>query len=318
MSQTSMSESQHILSLSKELLDDIELSRLTTDKLLLKCSRLARLAGSDEIQTWISFEMQGYSSSDQLSLRYMAITGRWIDREKSLGYWGPLAQQQASIDALQLKLKALVLPSISGDFVNLAINNIMATANATSNAISALSGVQTRVIALLHKFVSGVYYEREFSALAETVFEKYKIKVDAILSISHKEILSKIPSVSNRLFERDIESVSQALSTCRRIIESFADEVYPPSNEILELGGNSLKLDASKHQNRINAYVASKTDSASRRQRLRQNLSNLFNRVSTGVHSEVTPDEALSLFLNVYMFLGEISLLGNEQSSDPA
>ena len=56
---TTESESDHILFLSRELLDDIELQRLDADKLLLKCSRLARLAGTDEIKQWMKLEMEG-------------------------------------------------------------------------------------------------------------------------------------------------------------------------------------------------------------------------------------------------------------------
>ena len=41
------SRSQHILNLAKELLDDIELSRLSAENLLLKVSRLARWVVSD-------------------------------------------------------------------------------------------------------------------------------------------------------------------------------------------------------------------------------------------------------------------------------
>jgi hypothetical protein len=112
--------------------------------------------------------------------------------------------------------------------------------------------------------------------------------------------------VIDRLAEGDSEGISQALATCRRILEAFADAIFPPTEATIELGGNTLKLDASKHQNRINAYIAQRTESASRRQRLRQNLSNLFDRVSTGVHDDVTAEEAYSLFLNTYLFLGEV------------
>jgi hypothetical protein len=108
------------------------------------------------------------------------------------------------------------------------------------------------------------------------------------------------------LSEGDEESVSQALVTCRRIIEAFADSIFPPSDQTIEIGGNTLKLDASKHQNRINAYVHQHVQSQSRKQKIRQNLANLFDRVSTGVHKDVTAEEANSLFLNVYLFLGEI------------
>jgi hypothetical protein len=119
-------------------------------------------------------------------------------------------------------------------------------------------------------------------------------------------VLTKMPSVVARLKEGDDEAISQALVTCRRILEAFADAIFPPSDGTFELGGNQVKLDASKHQNRINVYIAQHTESSSRRSRLRQNLGNLFDRVSTGVHSGVTAEEAYSLFLNVYLFLGEV------------
>jgi len=114
----------------------------------------------------------------------------------------------------------------------------------------------------------------------------------------------------DRLVDGDQESISQALATCRRIIEAFADSIYPPTDQTVEIGGNTLKLDASKHQNRINAFVHAKTQSQSRKQRLRQNLSNLFDRVSSGVHTEVTAEEARALFLNTYLFLGEVLHVG--------
>ena len=76
------SRSEHVLELAKELLEDIELSRLSAESLLLKSSRLARWVGSDEIKYWISFEMKGYNSSNATSMKYMTITGRWINREE--------------------------------------------------------------------------------------------------------------------------------------------------------------------------------------------------------------------------------------------
>jgi hypothetical protein len=305
------SQSEHILELSRELLDDIELDRLPAEKLLLKSSRLARLAGSDEIQAWIRLEMRGYNDSDPVSIKYMGQTGRWTDYEKKKGYWGPLAQQEASIQALNAELSALRLPDVSGDWALAATNKATNSIAVARNTIATLSGIRSRVLALLHAFVAEVYYEREFAALAETTFERFKKDVDALIATRSGDVLSKIPSVIARLSEGNPEAVSQALSTCRRILEAFADSIFPPTDAVIELGGNTLKLDASKHQNRINAYIAQRTESSSRRQKLRQNLSNLFDRVSTGVHDDVTNEEAFSLFLNTYLFLGEVLHLGD-------
>jgi hypothetical protein len=310
MLDTTLSESQHVLKLSKELLDDIELSRLDADKLILKCARLARLAGSDEIQRWIECEMRGYNDSESVSLRYVGLTGRWIDIKKREAYWASLATLESVIKAEELRLSALRLPDVGGEWANLALSNVMREINASKHAIATCGRIKSNVLSLLHSFVSEVYYERAFAGLAESTFDRYKRDVD-VLIVSHAgDVLKKIPSVIARLSEGSVEGISQALSTCRRIIESFADAIYPPTDATVELGGNVLKLDASKHQNRINAYIAERTQSASRRQRLRQNLSNLYDRVSTGVHQEVTAEEAYSLVLNVYLFLGEVLHLG--------
>lgn len=304
------SRSEHILELSKELLDDIELGRTDAERLLLKASRLARWVGSEEIQYWLKLEMGGYNNTHPLSLKYMGITGRWVDREKGTGYWGPLAQQEAAIAAEKAKLSALRVPDTSGDYANIAIQHVTGAMTASANYITRIAGIRSRVLAQLHTFVSEVYYEKEYDTLSESIFERYKQAVDTLIGRHCGDVLEKIPSIMNRLSESDEESISQALSTCRRIIESFADSVFPPTTDIVEISGKTLKLDASKHQNRINAYISARTPSQSRKQKIRQNLANLFDRISTGVHGEVTAEEAQSLFLNTYLFLGEILHLG--------
>lgn len=306
------SKSEHTLGLAKELLDDIELSRLDADKLILKASRLARLAGSDEIRAWLKLEMGGYYSDDPISLKYMTLTGRWTDYGKKEGYWGPLSQQEATIEAYKNQLASMRTPDAGGDYANIAISNVTRSMGALTSAISTLGGVKSRVLAHLHTFVTEVYYEKHFETLSESIFENYRQRIDVLIAEHCGAVLEKIPAVMSRLAENDGESISQALTTCRRIIESFADSIFPPSEETFELGGNTLKLGAGNHQNRINAYVALRTQSASRRQRLRQNLCNLFERVSTGVHADVSAEEARSLFLNTYLLLGEVLSLKSQ------
>ncbi len=79
-------QSKHIIELCKELLDDIELSRISSEAILLKATRLARLSGSDEIRQWLKYEMSGYSSTEALLLKYMNQTGRWTDRNLNKGF----------------------------------------------------------------------------------------------------------------------------------------------------------------------------------------------------------------------------------------
>jgi hypothetical protein len=304
------SRSEHILELAKELLDDIELSRLSAESLLLKASRLARWVGSDEIKQWIKHEMQGYNSTEPVSVKYMGLTGRWLDKEKEIGYWGPLAQQEAQIEAQNIKLKSMVTPDTSGNSAFSVMQMHERQLNTTTNQISSLSAVKSRVLALLHNFISEVYYEKEFDSLSESIFERYKRDVDTLISTNCGDVLEQIPSVMSRLADGDGEAISQALTTVRRIIDSFADSIFPPSDGTIKMGDNDVSLGVNRHQNRINAYVYQRIESKSRKTKIRQNLSNLYDRVSTGVHNEVSAEEASSLFLNTYLLLGEVLHIG--------
>jgi hypothetical protein len=296
--------------LAKELLDDIELSRLSAEPLLLKASRLARWVGSDEIKYWINLEMNGYNNSNEISIKYMGITGRWTNREERKGYWGPLAQQEAALQAENIKLRSMTTPDTSGDWAFRVMQMHQNQMAQITNYMSALSGIKSRVLAHLHKFVSEIYYEKEFDNLSESIFEKYKSEVDTLISVHCGDVLEQIPSVMSRLAEGNAESVSQALSTARRIIDSFADSIFPSTEETINIGGSEVTLGANRHQNRINAFVHKRVESKSRKTKIRQNLSNLYDRVSVGVHGDVTAEEARSLFLNTYLLLGEVLHIG--------
>lgn len=300
------SRSEHILALARELLDDIELSRLPAESLLLKASRLARWVGSDEIKYWINLEMQGYNSTNEISLKYMGLTGRWTNIDEMKGYWGPLAQQEAALGAQNIKLKSLTIPDTSGDWALRVMDMYQKQLGNTTSYISTLSGIKSRVLSILHNFVSAIYYEKEFDNLSESIFEKYKSDVDSLISANCGDVLEQIPSVMSRLAEGNAESISQALTTVRRIIDSFADSIYPARETTINIGGNEITLGANKHQNRINAFVHERIESKSRKVKIRQNLANLYDRVSTGVHNDVSAEEARSLFLNCYLLLGEV------------
>lgn len=301
----SASKSEHTLELVQDLLDDLELSRSSGESLILKASRLARIVGNSEVKEWLSFELGGYKSSNDISLKYMGITGRWTKREENKGYWVPFAQIDALIEAEKSKLSVMRIPDSAGDY-NHAASVATRAMNETSANISRYTGIRSKVIARLHSFITDVYYEKLFDNLTESIFEQYQRNVDNLISEKCHDVLDQIPSVMERLSHGEQEPISHALTTCRRIIESFADSIFPPTDDVLDIGGNTLKLDAGKHQNRINAYIHHRCVSKSRKQKFRQNLANLFDRVSTGVHTDVTPEEARALFLNTYLFLGEV------------
>lgn len=301
-------KTEHILKLATEIMDDIELSRNEPQSILLKTTRLARYVDDSEIRAFLKFEMQGYSNNE-LGRKYMTLTGRWTDRDKELGYWYPLSQVEAKIEVENTKLAQLRIPDTSADTARIIVRDIRANISETAVRIAKLGGVKSRVISLIHDFVTNVYYERTFDNLAEGIFESYKKDIDLLIAENSGDIIEQIPSVVARLSESDSESISQALTTCRRIIDSFANHIFPASEETFNIGGNELSLKENNVLNRINVFIYQNCESTNRRKKLKQNLTNLYSRVSSGVHSDVDYKEAKNLFLNVYLILGEILTL---------
>jgi hypothetical protein len=303
-------KSEHIKNLAQEILDDIELGKTTPDAILLKATRLCRLTGNPTYREWLKYEMSGYGTGTDVAIEFMNRTGRWIDKEQNQGHVVPFGQVLSNIDIMNKKLEGLALTSISGDWAFRIANDNRAESNAITKVLVQLNGIKSKVIGLIHDYAAQVYYEKMFSGLAETTFETFKQEVDDRIADACGAVLEMIPSVFQRLAEGDKEAISHALTSCRRIIDAFADNIFPPSDETFEIDGNALSLAANRHQNRINVFIHKNTTSKSRKAKLRQTLANLYDRISSGVHNEVSLFEARSLFLELYIFLGEVLTLG--------
>jgi hypothetical protein len=316
---------QHVISLAQEILDDIELSRITPTQIVLKATRLARITDTSETLTWLQYEVMGFRA-DETGKRYMGFTGRWIDASKNTGYWGSLSEILASMETSQTRLNTISTLSINwaptsanphervtDGFAQIQshLSSQALERRGLGDYIVKAAGIRSKVIGLIHDFTSRIYYERKFSAVAESIFERYKIELDKRLASISADVLKKIPAVYERLADGDAEAISQALSSCRRIIDSFSDAIFPPQAETMEMDDNEVKLGPSNHLNRLNAYIRARVTSDSRRKKFRQALSNLYERVSTGVHSDVTGSEAQALFIQTLTYLGEILSLPN-------
>ncbi|MDP2602811.1 MAG: hypothetical protein Q8S00_09500 [Deltaproteobacteria bacterium] len=318
--------SKHKLELAIDLLADIELSRLSPEQLLLKASRLARIVNRDDISQWLRFELRGYPGDDAVSLKYMNLTGRWTNQSEGKGYWIPLAEIEGHITTGEVQLEQLQVPDVHfapsssnphesvvgiyGQHVMTAtqpVTSVLQKMTALANMVADLKGVRSRVLSVLHEFVADAFYLLAFGGVAESIFDQHKALVDEVLQASDSELIQKIPAIYDRLAAGDQEAVSQALSSCRRLIQSFADAKRPA---VPDSAAANSQLGPGQYLNRIDAYVQDHCQSDSRRYRLRRALHDVHERASAGVHADVTAMEARSLFLTVYLLLGEIALLG--------
>jgi hypothetical protein len=302
----SLDQDSYILNVAKEIIEDIESGQITAESISLKALRLAKLAGSEEVKTWLWYETRGYNASDPIAIKYLGLTRRKISN--SLTLWGSVGAQESAIEAAKIKLEQMKYnPEPRRTLYG---NTPMPTsAESLAGSIGYYLGVITAVRGLIHNFATSVYHERAFSKINQEIFESYKAEVDGLLAETAGAVLEKIPSIYARLNDGNTEAVSHALSSCRRVIDSFADAICPARPPIIGENGNEILLGTEQKKNRINQYILEHTTSSSRRTKLRQTLTNLYDRVSAGVHSDVDISEAKSLFFETYLLLGEILTL---------
>ncbi len=330
--------SAHRLALARELVDDIELGRLKTETLLLKATRLARLMEDSETMAWLELELMGYEDkTDSLVVKYTDLTGRYTDKPKRIGYLQPLAGIIGWVQAMETELQSLNIPDVHfapssanprefvGGSMGLGAVTAVGPANAAikrkqtlTTSIAQMRTVISKIMGLLHSFVSKTYHELAFRGLAESIFESHKKAIDALLASTAGQALEKIPTIVERLAAGDPEAISNAMTTSRRVLAAFADAVQPPTDEKLLYGSEKIDAGPDQYLNRLRYYLKQNCSSPSREERLRQEVVQLNRRFSAGTHKDVTFDEARALFVRLYIALGEILSLTKTAELAPA
>jgi len=277
---------------------------------MLKANRLARLVGHDDLLTFLGLERNGYPT-DGTATDWIGRAGRWSDEDEGKFFPVPLAKVEANLEASQDALKTLSGGgNYSGQWASVAAREHDQRITAQSRVIGTWSGICGQVISTVYDMVVEVYHELLFSELQGALFAETQTNVDGALAAASGSALDKIERVSDRLRDGDLESVSQALTTCRRLIDSCADHLFPGREGEHDLGGGTtLKVGQQHVLNRLQAYCHEQGVSKSRRDRLRHTLSDLYGRCSAGTHAEVTVKEARFVFLQTYIVLGELLTL---------
>ncbi|MER6126305.1 hypothetical protein ABT173_27520 [Streptomyces sp. NPDC001795] len=158
----------------------------------------------------------------------------------------------------------------------------------------------------------------DYGTINESIFGGYRVKVDALLADGVPDLLQQFSAVYRRLQEaadsapeRDVtEELSQAITTCRRILKAVVDHVFPARDEP---SADGLILDDSKHRNRLSVFIKQTVSSDSEQALITAIVAGLYERFSAidkmtnkAVHAEVAVGIANLCALNTYIICGEI------------
>jgi AbiTii len=308
-----VSKNEEIAALALEVLEDVEMSRASVESLALKASRLARLADDEETIRWLHCERFGYHHiGNPLEEKYAELTKRRIDQET---YVAPLVDIETAVMGIENKIQAAMSFKPTGSHGIPQFGNQQKTLTNLHHSALPFRRILSAVRAHIQNFAPRTYYEKLFSHQAESIFEKYQSEVDALLAATAQTAFTRLPQAFERLIAGDKEAISHALTTCRRVIDSFADAVYPPMAGHALIGQHHTEVGEKHVRNRLRAYIFDRIGQGSRYERLNKSLGSLYDRVSAGVHADVGIGEARALVLHTYLLLGELLSLSAERAS---
>jgi hypothetical protein len=167
-------------------------------------------------------------------------------------------------------------------------------------------------------------WERQltYANVNERIFERFRSQVDAMLAQGAPSLLDQFSAVYRRLRAATndpaapvAEELSQAITTCRRILKAVADHVLPGVPGAKTDAGHALN-DAA-YRNRVYEYVKTHTPSDTTAETVNVAVGGLIERFNAidklankGVHAEVGVPEAELCAIHTYLVAGELLALG--------
>lgn len=169
----------------------------------------------------------------------------------------------------------------------------------------------------IHSYVSNRYYELKLSTVPEGIFESAQSRVNKKLSEVAPKAIKQFVSVYDNLKSRSTEDWSNAVHSCRRILKTVADALYPPypdGKTEVKRNEKSIKIGPDNYINRLMIYIEDHSTSEKSRDIIGSNLKYIgdrldaiYNATTKGTHADITRrDEAERYIIYTYLLLGDI------------
>lgn len=315
-------------SVASALLDDLEASSLSIDKILMRAKRLARLMRDTDAQLWLDYETKGYPSNFNFKSlesceKYAISSGRYNVSEGTYRAHS-LSELEARVYGAQVTLDSFSPVAVGSvkDFLEKnatekMLDQQIKIQTSNKNVYSDYKSLFVSYIAGIHSYATDMYLALELGDAAQDIFEGARHEIDSFVRAHCPKAAEKIVAINERIADDSIESRTAALTSCRRLLMTVADSLFPASaKDWLDSKGKPRKVGEEQYKNRLLAYMAERTDSSSNEailsselEFLAARLDAIYDKTCKGVHVDVSAQEARLAVIHTYLFLGEIAVL---------
>lgn len=320
------------LALSEEILRNIELSELPMPNVALKASRLARLLNDFEYQKIFEYEAGGYPTTPSgvppEVWRLADLAGRVYQKKNDKGQITSVAilesieQLETQVEAAKLGLDAARDPNVSissanpNQWVN-TLGNTFERQRLHGEIKEAVKRLGARR-SCIHSYATRRNLELKFSGIAGDAFARIREFVDQQVSSAVPMAVQKFTAIYENLQSENPEDWSNAVHSCRRVLQDLADVLFQPSDQPRTVDVNGKKTQISLGpDNYINRLICFAQDASTSKRSseiigsqlayLGDRLDALFSAAQKGSHAVISSrDEADRYVVYTYMVVGDL------------
>jgi hypothetical protein len=327
------------LELSESLLRAIELSQLPLTNIALMAVRLARLLNDFDHQKIFEYEAGGYPSSatgvTPSVWRLAVVAGRTYQKKeneeiKTYAKIESIEQMESLLESSKLGIDAARDPSVSissanpNQYVGTGSSNTFER-NRLHTKIMELSGQLSSRRSFIYSYVLQKHLELKFSGIAGDAFSRIRNSADHLIGITIPTTAQKFSAISENLQSDNPEDWSNAVHSCRRVLQDLADNLFPATDTPREKNINGrkieIKLGVDNYINRLVCFAEDHTASSrteeiigSQLNYLGDRLDALFQAAQKGSHSTIsTREEADRYVVYTYMLVADLLMLKSAQ-----
>jgi AbiTii len=321
------------LSLSADILKNIELSEAPLSSIALKTCRLARLLNDFEYQKAFEFEASGYprepSGVPADAWKIAILAGRIFKSSdkneiKELCYLESIAELEEIIETGKASLSAAIDPSVSVSSAN--PNQYVLERQTLRNSIQTNASRLSSRKSFIYSYANTKHNELKFSEISDDIFSRLREGVDRQINDIVPTATQKFSAIYNNLRSENPEDWSNGVHSCRRLLQDLADAIFPSreSKSITENGKQKeINLGPDNYINRLIAFIQENADSKNFQSIVGSNLSFIGDRLDAvfaaaqkGSHATIYDrGEADRYVIYTYLVIGDIVSLKEKSST---
>lgn len=189
--------------------------------------------------------------------------------------------------------------------------------------INTLQTLVDRVRSSVYSFLVATEAELEHGQSQSGLFVRAQEYVNGALAQYAPKSLEQFVAAQDRLYGGSQEDLAHALTSCRRMLKSLADHLYPATGEsVAGIDGIERSMSDDQYRNRLLEYVRQVLGRHGHSAVIQKTLDSLGARLksldslaSKGVHDDVTAAEAETCVVWTYLLAADLIRLADGTSA---